>query len=83
MTDANQVAVTVGEPSWAPLERAVPATELEDFMYMGCAEEIEPYKHRFTRRYLNIGRNSQRSYRYLNGEYVEISQAAALEHGRS
>ncbi len=52
-------------------------------MYMGCAGEIELYKHRITRRYLNIGRNSQRFYRYLNGEYVEISQAAALEHVRS
>ena len=25
MTDPNQVAITVGEPNWAPLERAVPA----------------------------------------------------------
>jgi hypothetical protein len=49
-------------------------------MYMGCAEEIELYKHRFTRRYLNIGRNSQKFYWYLNGEYVEISRAAALEY---
>ena len=83
MTDPNQVAVTVGEPTWAPLERAVPATELENFMYTGCAGEIEFYKHRFTRRYLNIGRNSQKFYRYLNGEYVEISRAAALKHVRS
>ena len=51
-------------------------------MYTGCAGEIEFYKHRFTRRYLNIGRNSQKFYRYLNGEYTEISQAAALEHVR-
>jgi hypothetical protein len=83
MIDANQVAVTVGEPNWAPLERAVPATELENFMYMGRAGEIELYKHRITRRYLNIGQNSERFYRYLNGEYVEISLAAALEHVRS
>jgi hypothetical protein len=52
-------------------------------MYMGCAGEIELYKHRITRRYLNIGRNSQKFYRYLNGVYVEISQAAALEHVHS
>ena len=37
MTDPNQVAVTAGGPNWTPLERAVPATELENFMYMGCA----------------------------------------------
>jgi hypothetical protein len=83
MTDPNQVAVTVGEPNWAPLERAVPATDLENFMYMGRAGEIEIYKHSITRRYLNIGQNSERFYRYLNGEYVEISRAAALEHVRS
>jgi hypothetical protein len=83
MTDPSQVVVTVGEPNWAPLERAVAVTDLENFMYMGSAGEIELYKHRITRRYLNIGRNSQKFYRYLNGEYVEISQAAALEHVRS
>jgi hypothetical protein len=83
MTDPDQVAVTVGEPNWTPLERTVPASELENFMYMGCAGEIELYKHRITRRYLNIGRNSQRFYRYLSGEYAEISRTAALEHVRS
>ena len=83
MTDPNQVVVTVGEPNWAPLERAVTVTDLENFMYMGCAGEIELYKHRITRRYLNIGRDSQKFYRYLNREYVEIAQAAALEHVRS
>jgi len=82
MTDPNQVAIIVGEPNWAPLERAVPATELENFMYMGRAGEIELYKHRITRRYLNIGRNSQTFYQYLNGEYTEISQASALEYVR-
>jgi hypothetical protein len=50
---------------------------------MGSTGEIELYKHRFTRRYLNIGRSSQEFYRYLNGEYVEISRTAALEHVRS
>jgi hypothetical protein len=64
-------------------QRAIPVTDLENFMYMGCAGEIELYKHRITRRYLNIGRNSQRFYRYLSGEYAEISRTAALEHVRS
>ena len=35
-----------------------------------------------TRRYLNIGRNSRKFYRYLDGEYVEIARTAALEHVR-
>ena len=83
MTDPSQVVVTVGEPNWAPLERAVRVADLENFMYMGRAGEIELYKHRITRRYLNIGHKSQKFYRYLNGEYAEISQAAALEYVRS
>jgi len=52
-------------------------------MYMGWVGEIELYKHRIMRLYLNIGQNSERFYRYLNGEYVEISGAAALDHVRS
>ena len=82
MTNLDQVAITVGEPNWIPLELAVPACELENFMYIGRAGEIELYKHQFTRRYLNIGRNSHRFYRYLDGEYGEIAQTAALEHVR-
>jgi hypothetical protein len=82
MTLPIRAAVTVGEPNWAPLELAVPACELESFMYMGRAGEIELYKHRFTRRYLNIERNSHKFYRYLDGKYVEITRTAALEHVR-
>jgi hypothetical protein len=50
------IQIVVGEPNWAPLEAALPAAELENFMYMGSAGEIELYKHRFTRGYLNITR---------------------------
>ena len=83
MTDAVQVAVTVGEPNWAPLERAVPVTELENFMYMGRAGEIELYKHRLTRRYLNISQDGCRFYRYLDGAYFEISRSDALDNVRN
>jgi hypothetical protein len=83
MTNPDRISITVGEPNWAPLEFVVPARELGDFMYMGRAGEIELYKHRITRRYLNIGRDPQRFYRYLNGKYVETTHAAALEHVRS
>jgi hypothetical protein len=83
MTELTQFAITVGEPNWTPLEQAVPACELENFMYMGRAGEIELYKHQFTRRYLNIGRSSHKFYRYLDGAYVEIARAGALEHVRS
>ena len=82
MRKLDQFAITVGEPNWKPLELAVPACELENFMYMGRAGEIELYKHRLTRRYLNIGRDSHKFYRYLDGKYVEIARTAALEHVR-
>jgi hypothetical protein len=82
MTNPIQIPITVGEPNWAPLELAVPASELDNFMYMGRAGEIELYKHRITRRYLNIAWNSQSFYRYFDGHYIEITQAAALEHVR-
>jgi hypothetical protein len=82
MTDPIKAANTVDEPNWIPLELVVPACELENFMYMGRAGEIELYKHQLTRQYLNIGRNSHKFYRYLDGKYVEITRAAALEHVR-
>ena len=82
MTLPIQAAITVGEPNWTPLELAVSACDLENFMYMGRAGEIELYKHQLTRRYLNIERNSHKFYRYLDGKYVEITRAAALEHVR-
>ena len=82
MTHPIEAAITVGEPNWTPLELAVSACDLENFMYMGRAGEIELYKHQLTRRYLNIDRNSHKFYRYVDGKYVEITQAAALEHVR-
>lgn len=82
MPEPPQVRTSVGEPNWAPLEAAMPFTELEHFMYMGCAGEIELYKHQFTRRYLNISRDAERFYQYRDGGYVEISREAALDHVR-
>jgi hypothetical protein len=74
-----RVPITVGEPNWAPLELVLPAWELENFMYMGRAGEIELYKHRSTRRYLNISADGRRFYRYSGEMYVEVSQSLALE----
>ena len=50
MTRPIKAAITVGEPNWTPLELVLPACELENFMYMGRAGEIELYKHWLTRR---------------------------------
>ena len=77
-----RVPITVSEPNWAPLELVLPAWELENFMYIGRAGEIELYKHRSTRRYLNISADGRRIYRYSDGMYVEVSQSSALDYVR-
>lgn len=83
MTSPFRTPITVGEPNWTPLERVLPASELENYMYMGRAGAIELYKHRLTRRYLNISRNGCRFYRYCDGTYIEISRSEALDHVRN
>ncbi len=83
MTNPVKDAISIDEPNWAPLEMVLCRTECEDYMYMGRVGEIELYKHRFTRRYLNIHRDGQRFYRYLDGSYFEISRSEALGHVRN
>lgn len=80
MKPCAAISITVGEPNWAPLEATVAASDLEDFMYMGRAGEIELYKHRITRRYLNVALDALHFYQYLDGQYVEITRSAALEN---
>ena len=82
MANVDQALITVGEPNWTPLEITVPACELEDFMYMGRAGEIVLYKHRLTRRYLNIHSDGRRFYRQHGGVYAEIEKTEALEYVR-
>lgn len=83
MTNPNQIPLIVGERNWAPLELAVPSGQLDNYMYMGRVGKIELYKHRFTRRYLNISQDGCSFYRYLGGTYVEISKADALSYVRT
>jgi hypothetical protein len=79
---SSQIQIVVNESNWAPLEAVLPAAELGNYMYMGSAGEIELYKHRLTRRYLNIARDALTFYQYLDGEYVEITREAALDYVR-
>jgi hypothetical protein len=72
-------AIEVGKPDWRPLESAMPPEFCEDFMFMGKAGEIILYKHRITRRYLNIDAVTGKFYRYINGEYIEIDQRQAFD----
>ena len=48
-------------------------------MYMGKAGDIVIYKHRLTRRYLNIDAVKGKFYRYANDEYVEIDRRHAFD----
>ena len=68
------------EVNWKPLERLFSAEECSSFMHMGRAGEIEIYKHRETRHYLNIHAESGEFYLYSNGSYVKVSKAAALAY---
>jgi hypothetical protein len=77
---ATNIPTSVDEPNWEPLERVLPLHQCSDFMYMGRAGEIELYKHHMTRRYLNIGRDAQTFYQYVEGRYVEVSRTTALDH---
>jgi len=72
-------AIEVGEPDWRPLERALPSRFCEEFMFMGKVGGIVLYKHRITRRYLNIDSVTGKFYRYVDGEYVEIDRRQAFD----
>jgi hypothetical protein len=49
-------------------------------MYMGVTNGIVLYKHRDTRRYLNIDEVTGRFFRYSDGDYIEINREQAIEH---
>jgi hypothetical protein len=72
-------AIEVGKPDWQPLENAIPREYCEDYMYMGKAGDIVLYKHRLTRRYLNIDAVTGKFYLYANEEYVEIDRRQAFD----
>jgi hypothetical protein len=73
-------AIKVGEPDWKPLEGVLSPEDCAAFMYMGHVGGIVLYKHRDTRRYLNIDSETGRFYRYADGEYIEINREQAIEH---
>ena len=83
MSPIDHGRIVVDEPNWAPLEKVLSNCECEDYMYMGRVEDIALYKHRLTRRYLNISQDGRRFYRYCEEAYVEISRCDALDHVRN
>lgn len=72
--------IEVGAPNWKPLEGVLSPEDCEDFMYMGHVGGIVLYKHRDTRRYLNIDSETGRFYQYVDGDYAEISREQAIKH---
>ncbi len=68
------------EPDWRPLETVLSRRACEDFMYMGHVGDLVLYKHRDTRRYLNIDAVTGRFYRYTNAGYIEVERDWVLEH---
>ena len=73
-------AIEVGEPNWEPLKGVLWSDDCCCFMYMGTTSGIVLYKHRYTRRYLNIEAETGRFYRYADGDYIEINRVQAIEH---
>jgi hypothetical protein len=75
--------LTYGEPNWVPLEAALAPEQREDYMYMGEAGPIVLYKHRWTRRYLNIGLDGVTFFRHSDVGYEEIDRSEALDDART
>jgi hypothetical protein len=75
-----KTAIHVRKPDWRPLEAVVSVEDRAAFMYMGHAVHIVLYKHRDTRRYLNIHATTGQCYRYTDGEYVEVHRENALSY---
>jgi hypothetical protein len=73
-------AIEVREPDWRPLETVLSPEDCAGFMYMGHVGGIVLYKHRDTRRYLNIEAVTGEFYRYVEGDYIEIDRKQAIEH---
>jgi hypothetical protein len=68
------------KPNWEPLERAVASVHLPEFMHMGRIGTIQLYKHRNTRRYLNIDALSGRCFEYRSGEYSPVEPECAMRY---
>jgi hypothetical protein len=64
---------------WQPLERMLGPFLYVDFMFMGRSEQIHLYKHRDTRRYLNIAPDGTCFRRSAHG-YQPIGLEEAIEH---
>ena len=66
---------------WHPLEANVPVHDRPDYMHMGVCGTVQMYKHRDTRRYLNIDVDCVRFFvRDKSGELVAVDRETAFLH---
>jgi hypothetical protein len=73
-------AIEVGAPDWKPLEGVLSREHCAELMFIGSSGGILLYKHRDTRRYLNIDSETGRFFQYVDGDYTEISTEQAINH---
>jgi hypothetical protein len=66
------------EPNWGPLQLLMSSGNCGDFLHMGRSGSIEMYKHRRTRRYLNIDRDTAQCFAYRDGFYEPSDEATAV-----
>lgn len=66
------------EANWRPLERRLPPARCAGFMFMGRVNGIYLYKHRVTRRYLNLSEDGRAFLRVDGGQFEETRFAEAL-----
>jgi hypothetical protein len=64
---------------WQPLERILGPALRIDFMFMGRRKQIHLYKHRDTRRYLNIASDGT-CFRYSAHGYEPMRLEEAIKH---
>jgi hypothetical protein len=64
---------------WQPLERMLGPYLCIHFMFMGRSEQIHLYKHKDTRRYLNVAPDGT-CFRYSTHGYQPIGLEEAIEH---
>lgn len=75
--------ITASRPNWTPLENALPEDrDLGEWMWMHAVDvdgvRVEQYKHKHTRRYLNLDSTGQAWRLPVGGSAERIPFAAAL-----
>ena len=66
--------------NWTPLIELVGEKCAADFMFMGDADNLNLYKHRNTRRYLNIDRITLQTYRFVPARDLDEVKAGKAHY---